>query len=260
MTRTRKVLLMLLALALLKRPVDALLANLLPDAVLVNAVAGAMVSLLLLGIPAWHLRPWTSPRLVQRKSLWEGMGLSVLMAVLVRFGTVPLDAAWQGFLGIAPEALPAPESLPAAMLYVLTLAVIPSIIEEMYFRGALLTGLLDGSRRVTAVLLTTPAFALMHGNAANLPSLLAASLMLTLLMLHTGRIGAPAAAHLVYNLLAFVPVRLPLWGSGLACAAMIVLAVRMIFRWPKIAHPPMKRADGLIAGAALAVLAMLYFV
>ena len=260
MTRTRKVLLMLLALALLKRPVDALLVNMLPDTAAVNAAAGAMVSLLLLGLPAWQLRPWTSPRLMQRKSPWEGMGAGALLAVLCRAALTPVDAAWQGFLGITPEMLPVPEGLPTAMLYVLTLAVVPSIIEEMFFRGALLTGLLDGSKRWTAVLLTAVSFALMHGNAANLPSLLATSLVLTLLMLRTGRLASAVAMHLVYNLTAFVWRGMPLWGSLLAGLMLLGGVVWCCVRRMKIAHPPMKKADGLIACAALAVLAMLYFV
>ena len=86
------------------------------------------------------------------------------------------------------------------------------------------------------------------------------SLVLTLLMLHTGCIAVPITAHLVYNLLVFVPARLPLWGSGLAGLAVIALVVRMIYRQPKMACLSMKRLDGLIAGAALAVLALQYFV
>ena len=263
MTKTRRALLVLLALALLKGPLDALLANLLPDA-FVDPVpqwlAGAVVSVLLLGLPAWRLRPWTSPRLVRGVSLGKGIALGMLAAVMCRFSFSPVDAAWQSLLGVVPEMANAPEGLSAALWSVLALAVIPAVTEEAFFRGALLTGLLDGSRRITAILLTTLAFALMHGNAANLPSLLGVSLVLTLLMLHTGCIAVPIAAHLVYNLLAFVPAHLPLWGSVLTGAALIVMVGRMIIRQPKMACQPMKWLDRLIAGAALAVLALQYFV
>ena len=85
MPKTRRALLVLLALALLKGPLDALLAKLLPDA-LVDPVpqwlAGAVVSVLLLGLPAWRLRPGSSPRLVRGVSLGKGIGLGVLAAVL----------------------------------------------------------------------------------------------------------------------------------------------------------------------------------
>lgn len=259
MTKTRRALLVLLALALLKGPADALLANLLPD-VSVDPVpqrlAGAVVSMLLLGLPAWRLRPWTSPRLVLGMSLGKGIGLGVLAAVLCRFSFGVLDASWQRMLGVVPEMANAPEGLSAALWSVLALAVIPAVTEEAFFRGALLTGLLDGSRRITAILLTTLAFAMMHGNAANLPSLLGVSLVLTLLMLHSGCIAVPIAAHLVYNVLAFVPAHLPLWGSVLAGAALIAMVGWMIIRQPKVAHPPMKWQDGAIAVAVIGVLLM----
>ena len=120
--------------------------------------------------------------------------------------------------------------------------------------------LLDGSRRVTAVLLTTLTFALMHGNAAVLPSLLAASTLLTLLMLQSGRIAVPVTAHLVFNLTALIRFDIPLWGSVLAGVLLIALAACLIARLPRIVHQPMKWPDGLIAAAALAVLVALTFI
>ena len=259
MTKTRRALLVLLALALLKGPVDALLAKLLPDA-FVDPVpqwmAGAVVSVLLLGLPAWRLRPWTSPRLVLGMSLGKGIGLGVLAAAMCRFSFSPVDAAWQRLLGVVPEMANGTEGLSAALWSVLALVIIPAVTEEAFFRGALLTGLLDGSRRITALLLTTLAFALMHGNAANLPSLLGVSLVLTLLMLHTGCIAVPITAHLVYNLLAFVPAHLPLWSSVLAGAALMAMVGWMIIRQPKMACLPMKWQEGAIAAAVIGVLLM----
>lgn len=263
MTNTRRALLTLLALALVKLPLDAALAALLPDASVnpvVNGIAGAAVSLLLLGIPAWMLRPWTSLRLVRVKSRGQGVLIGVLLAVLCRVALTPVDAAWQDYLGLATDALPMPESLPVAMVCLLTMAVIPAVTEEAFFRGALLTGLLDGSRRVTAVLLTTLSFTLMHGNAANLPSLLVLSLLLTLLMFRTGSIAAPVMMHLVYNLTAFVPVEAS-FGRRLLCGAgLTAVALWWGVRREKYAHPPMCWLDGLIAGAALAAMAAQYFV
>lgn len=263
MSKTRRVLLILLALALLTRPMDILLAAMLPDASVnpvPQCIGGMLVTLLLLGLPAWLLRPWRSIRLPQKKNVWPGIGLAVIAGLLTRMATSPVDAAWQGWLGLTPDALPVPETVPVAMLYVVALAVVPAVAEEIFFRGALLTGLLDGSRRITAVLLTTLTFALMHGNAANLPSLLAASLMLTLLMLHTGRIIVPMAAHFFYNISALNWVNIPGWGSILCGAGLIALMAYIIARQPKVAHSPMKWADGLIAAATIAALVTLYFI
>lgn len=263
MSKTRKALLTLLALAVLKMPVDLLLAAMLPDASVspvVNCVVGAAVSLLLLGLPAWALRPWTSLRLPQKKSAWPGVLLGAAMALMTRAAMAPVDAAWQGWLGLAPDALPVPETVPVAAVYILCLAVVPALTEESFFRGALLTGLLEGSHRITAVLLTALSFALMHGSLAELPGLLMISLVLTLVMLHTGHVAAAVTTHFFYNISALAWAGLPGWGSGLCGALLIGMAAYIILCQPKMAHPPMKKADGLIAAAALGVLAALYFI
>ncbi len=263
MSKTRRMLLILLGIALLRRPADMLLKVLLPDASVAPAavcIGGMMMTILLLGVPAWLMRPWQSLRLPQQKSRTPGILLGAVMAVVCRAAITPLDGAWQAWLNVTPDALPMPESVPMAMLYILTLAVIPALAEEAFFRGALLTSLLDGSRRVTAVLLTAVSFALMHGSLAQLPGHLVFSLLLTLLMIRTGRIAVPMAAHFVYNLTALNWVSVPLWGSALCGLALIALAAWIIIRRPKYAHPPMKGTDGLIAAAALAAMAASYLI
>lgn len=261
MSKMRKALLVMLTLALIKRPLDMLLAAVLPDVsveAMPHLLATAAVSLLLLGVPALLLRPWTSVRLVRNEKPWLCLLLAVCAPLLTRAAMTPVDAGWQQALGLTAETMPLPGNGAETALYILCLAVIPAVTEEGFFRGGLLTGMLDGSRRPAAVVLTTLFFALMHGEAAHLPSHLAVSFMLTLLMLHTGCLAVPAAAHFFYNISALVWVQLPLWGSILSGALLIVLAVYIIARQPKIAHLPMKRLDGLIAGAALIVLAAMY--
>ena len=257
MSKTRRVLLLLLALALLRRPLDLLLGVMLPDASVnpvPQCVAGMVLSALVMGLPAWLLHPWTSVRLTKAKSIGPGMVLGVSAALLTRAAMAPVDGAWQGMMNLAPDALPVPESIPMSMLYIAALMIVPAVMEESFFRGAVLTGLLDGSRRVTAALLTTLTFVLMHGTLANLPSLLVLSLMLTLLMLHSGQIAVPVTAHLVYNLTALSGGTPNPLGSLLCGAILIGLAVLICIRQPKIAHQPMQIPDALIAGAAVAVL------
>lgn len=263
MSKTRRVLLLLLILAVLRWPLDVLLAAMLPDASVnpvPQCVAGMLLSVVLLGVPAWMQHPWTSDRLTKQKSALPGFVAGLVMALLLRAAMSPVDAAWQQWLNLAPDALPVPESIPVAMLYILALTVVPAVMEEVFFRGALLTGLLDGSRRVTAFLLTSVTFALMHGSLANLPSLLLLSGGMTLLMLWSGNIAAPIVTHLVYNLTALNWPGMPLWGSGLCGAGLIALTVRLCIRQPRYAHQPMKRTDGLIAAASLIILAATYFV
>ena len=263
MSKTRLALWVTLALALVTRPLDILLGAMLPD-VSVNplpqCLAGMLASLLLLGLPAWLMRPWTSIRLTRAKSLWPGLLMAVGGALLLRGALSPVDTAWQRWLEIAPNPLPAPANLPTALLYVLALTAIPALAEEAFFRGALLTSLLDGSRRAAAVALTTVIFALMHTSAANLPSLLAVSLFLTLLMLRTGCIAVLKTAHLVYNLTALGGIALPGWGSMLCGAGLAGILMMLCVRRQKIVHQPMNRGDGWIAALTLAVLTALKFV
>lgn len=261
MSKMRKALLVMLVLALVKRPLDMLLAAVLPDISVEAApqlLAAAATALLLLGMPALLLRPWTSPRLVQPEKQWPCLALAICVPLLTRAAMTPVDAAWQQALGLMAESMPVPQSAAMVALYILCLAIVPAVAEEAFFRGSLLTGLLDGSRRATAVVLTTLFFALMHGSLASLPSLLAVSLMLTLLMLHSGQVWVPVTAHFFYNICALAWGQIPWWGSLISGALLMVLTVYIIFRQPKMAHPPMKGLDGLIAEAALVALAAMY--
>ena len=263
MSRTRRALLAVLALSLLKRPADWFLAALLPAAAVnpvPQCVAGMLVSLLLLLLPAWLLRPWTSARLTRTDSLWPDLCLASAAALLARITLPALDAAWQGWLNVSPAQLPVPEGMPMTLLYMAALAVVPALAEEAFFRGAVLTALLDGSRPFTATLLTAMTFALMHGRLANLPSLLCISLLLTALMLRTGHIAVPMTAHLIYNLTVLWTFRIPAWGSCLCGAVLAALLIMLCVRRGEMAHPPMKRLDGLLAAAALLVLSAMYFV
>ncbi|MDD6051579.1 MAG: CPBP family intramembrane metalloprotease [Clostridiales bacterium] len=263
MSRTRRTLLALLALALLKRPADRVLATMLPDVSVSPVpicVAGMLVSLLLLGLPAWLLRPWTSARLTRTDALWPDLCLAIVAGLLARVALPPLDAAWQGWLRISPASMPVPSGLPMTLLYSLALSVVPAVTEEAFFRGALLTSLLDGGRRSAAALMTALAFVLMHGRVANMPSLMAVSLLLTALMLRTGHVAVPMTAHLIYNLTALWMLMIPAWGSILCGAVLAAMLMMLCVRRGEMAHPPMKRLDGLLAAAALLVLAGMYFV
>lgn len=261
MSKMRKALLVMLTLALVKRPLDMLLAAVLPDVSVEAApqlLAAAATALLLLGVPALLLRPWTSLRLVQPEKQWPCLVLAVCVSLLTRAAMTPVDSAWQQALSLTAETMPMPQNAAMVALYIICLAVIPAVAEEAFFRGSLLTGLLDGSRRPTAVLLTTLFFALMHGSIANLPSLLTVSLLLTLLMLHSGRVLVPVTAHFFYNICALAWVQIPWWGSVLSGVLLMVLAMYILIRQPKMAHPPMKWLDGLIVAAVLTVLAATY--
>lgn len=255
MSKTRKALLTLLLLSLVRRPLNLLLPAIWPTMAteaLPCYLAALTGTLLALALPAWLLHPWRSDRLTRQPvllSLAEG----ACLALLTRAAGLALDAAWQGALDLSARSIPAPGTLAETLLYIAALVIIPALAEECFFRGAVLTSLLDGTRRWTAILLTAAFFALMHTSLANLPSLLLLSLMLTLLMLRTGHISAPIAAHLVFNLTALFRLSPPMWVCILCGAALVGWLVRTGIRLPKRAHPPMQPADALLAAASLAL-------
>lgn len=256
MSKTRKALLTLLLLTLVRRPLDLLLSAVWP-AMATEALpcywAALTGTLLSLALPAWLLHPWRTDRMTRCRASLPGMAEGTCAALLTRIAGTALDSACQTGFSLSARVLPTPASIPETLLYFTSLVIVPAIAEECFFRGAVLTSLLDGARRWTAVLLTTAFFALMHTSLANLPSLLLLSLVLTLLMLRTGRIAAPITAHLVFNLTALCPLSLPLWVSILCGAALVGWLVRVCIRLPKRAHPPMQPANIALSAASLAL-------
>lgn len=256
MTKTRRTLLTVLLLSLLRPVTETLLARMLPAATVAPLpwwTACMTVTLLMLALPAWLLHPWRTDRLTRRCTLSTALLTGMALALLTRVSGAALDAAWQGVLGLSARSTPAPNTLPETLLYIAAMMLVPAIAEECFFRGAVLTSLLDGAPRWQAIGLTAAFFALMHTSLANLPSLLLLSLTLTLLMLHTGRIAAPIAAHLAYNLSAFLPDQPSMWLRLLCGAALVIWLVRTGIRLPKRAHPPMQRMDIALSAASLAV-------
>lgn len=262
MSKTRRTLLTVLLLALVRHPLEVVLASLVPD-LAPEPVAGCLAALtgtlLAVALPAWLLHPWRSDRLPRRRTALISIAEGAALALCIRMAGMALDALWQGALDLSVQGMDAPRSVPETLLYAAVMMIVPALAEECFFRGAVLTSLLDGARRWTAILLTTAFFALMHTSLANLPSLLLLSLFLTLLMLRTGRIVAPIAAHLVYNLTAWLPFAPPVWGSLLCGALLAAWLIRTCMRLPRMAHPPMQRTDLLLSGAALAACMASFF-
>ena len=263
MTRTRMTLLVTLALALLRAPLAAAMQALLPDlaqAPLTNYAAMIAQSILLFALPGCLLMPaWRTQRRTARES-WMWVLLALGLAALARAVSTPLNAWWAEKLGAPGSMLPRAEGPLENAVQLLAVAVIPAAAEEIFFRGALLTNLLQRGSRTQALLLTTAMFALMHGSLPGLPGHLLISLMLTLLMLRTGRIEVAVTAPFFYNIAALVWRTVPEWGSLLCRAALIGLTAYVISRQPKISHPPMRKADGVIAAAAMVLLAAMYFI
>ena len=262
-TRTRATLLTLMGLVALQLPVATLLALLLPDASVnpeVNYVASALLTVVLYGLPGWLLTPTWQHASDQpgKPALW--CILAVGAACVARLVTTPLNAWWTGLVNAPVSPLPQAEGPLGMALMVLAVAVLPAVAEELFFRGAVLTNLLRAGSRWQALLLTTLMFALLHGSLAGLPGHLLISLLLTLMMMHSGQLAVPIIAHMAYNLLALPgwqtgPV-VPWIAGGLLLALLLVLALRL----PRGKSRRLPLEEGLLCGVILAAMALRYLI
>lgn len=256
-------LLTLLCLTVLREPVAVLLGALLPDVSVapeVNYAADMAQSLLLFALPGLLLTTRGDTPTTEGRKLPVWLLVGVACAVLARAALTPLNNWWAGLLGVQGAMVPVAQGTAAQVLQVLSLAVVPAIAEELFFRGALLRDLRRCCGRWTALLLTTLMFALLHGSVAGLPGHLAISLLLTLLMLHSGSILVPITAHLCYNLLGLVwpqTAAVAAWLCGCALAAAVAA---MMLRLPKGGERRLNRVDMLLCAVILAVMAAQYFV
>lgn len=259
--RTRWTLLVLLVLTLARIPLALALSRLLPEASVapqISYVASLMQSLLLFALPGWLLTP---PRRAAEPEQCTGAGMYLLalaVAVLARGVATPLNAWWAGLLEAPASVLPQAEGPMGATLMVLAVAVVPAVAEEMLFRGALLTNLLRTGSRWQAAALTVLMFALLHGSPAGLPGHLIISLLLTLLMMHTGSLAVPIAVHMLYNLLALCwpdMGGLAPWIAGLLLA---LLTAWLLVKLPRGKTRRMPATEMLLCAAILLAMAAQY--
>jgi len=155
--------------------------------------------IVLLGIPAVLMRPWRSSRLAEEKRWWIYAAF-LLTAAAVQPLAKHLGPYWTDLIGAGEaNAYPVPVNALETLLMICALAVLPAVCEEAFFRGAMLCGLMKKLGRSGAFWLTAAVFVLMHWQAEMLPFHIAVSLLLTLAMLRTGRIGLPMLMHAVIN-------------------------------------------------------------
>ncbi|MBE5797613.1 MAG: CPBP family intramembrane metalloprotease [Clostridiales bacterium] len=265
MTRLRLTLAAMLALTLLRTPVTLLTTLLLPDAAVApvtNALAAAGQSLLLFALPGWLLRPAKEPE--EEKPhfpLGRGLLLSAVLAVLARATATPLNRWWAGLLSLPAAHLPQADGLVGLLALTLAAAVIPAVSEELLFRGALLGNLRRNGPAWQSLLLTTAMFALMHGSPAGLPGHLLIGFVLSALMLRTGRLAMPVAAHLIFNLLALFPR----WDAGAAapwiCAGLLgVLTGWLLWGLKRSERRALPLTESLMCAAILLAMGIRYLI
>ena len=132
------VLLTLLWLTLLRLPVAALLAALLPDVSVApewNYAVSIGQSLMLLALPGWLLSGRNGEGVPMRGKLPLGLLVAAMAAVLARIALPPLNEWWGQLIGADGADVPQVTGAAARILQVLALAVVPAVAEELFFRA-----------------------------------------------------------------------------------------------------------------------------
>lgn len=120
---------------------------------------------------------------------------NLLIYALVRSG-IRLPAAESPVFSAA-ELLKRP--WPMIVLVLLTVVVIPAIVEELFFRGVLFASLQSRGAVMSAIIWQAIAFSLFHANALFLLPPFLAGLLLAHIRRHCGRLWPAILAHLSLN-------------------------------------------------------------
>ena len=143
------------------------------------------------------LRTWF--RLHARALTWGLGGGAALLAVNVGYGAV---LEWAGV--VPPDVAEMLRGLLPLPALVAWAAVWAPVIEEMYFRGRLLDALTIHASPAWAALITSAAFALVHGVPEFIPAYLLFAAVLLWLRRRTGGLVAPIVAHMINNAFALL--------------------------------------------------------
>lgn len=239
MDKTRNALLVTLGVMLLRLPVGWGIQLLLPNPEGDPAIFYAALILqemLLWGLPALVMLPWRSRRLVVQERSTALCVAAVFLGFVAQAALMALTPRWVALTGAKQANILLPQNEIQWVLAVLALVVIPAIAEEAFFRGGLLTGLCDSMSALSAMLLTTVIFALMHGSLAGFPAHMAVSLLCTLAMMTKGRLRAPIILHMCYNGAALLlrdvsPALTPVLPLALMLAALVLwMLSRILWR------------------------------
>ncbi len=128
-------------------------------------------------------------------------GTAVCMLANIPANAVVEIEKWFGFSGELPE-MPLTGDPPVLFLYFLTIAVIPPLVEELFFRGVVLHSLRkygDGFAVVGSAIL----FGLYHGNFVQMVFAFIAGLVMALVVVRTNSLWPSILIHFFNNGISF---------------------------------------------------------
>ncbi|MDR0530982.1 MAG: CPBP family intramembrane metalloprotease [Oscillospiraceae bacterium] len=161
-------------------------------------------------------------------------------------------------------------TLPGVLFSLLTIAVVPALVEELFMRGVLLQPLRrygDGFAVVCSALL----FALLHQNMVQAPMAFFSGLVLGWAAVRTGSLWAPIGIHMWNNAASVILSALEekagegsyvflVYLLALGALGLVSLFVLLLQRQPRPRPvPPPRRARHYLLGSAAMVIALIYF-
>jgi len=143
------------------------------------------------------LRTWFRPD--AQTLAWGLGGGAALLAINVGYGAV---LEWAGI--VPPDVAALLRGLLPTPALVAWAAIWAPVVEEMYFRGRLLDAFTIHASPAWAALITSAAFALVHGVPEFIPAYLLFAGVLLWLRRRTGGLVAPIVAHMINNAFALL--------------------------------------------------------
>jgi uncharacterized protein len=133
------------------------------------------------------------------------LGVALQLAVIpLLYHLVILRLVDGDLSGPARDLIERADDPVGVVLLVLIAGVGAPLIEELFFRGFLLRGLLRRMGPVPAVLVSSVVFAAVHRQPLQFPALLVFGLVAGWLTVRTGRLGPAWAAHVAFNVVTIV--------------------------------------------------------
>ena len=262
-TRGEKALLAAMLVFLLRYPVAWALNGLIPDAWGSTAVYGRVIlrEMLLYLLPGMAVV--TRRKQVSHKPRWYHVPAVLAAGVMTQYLLSVLTETWTSWTGFSSSGvMPMPGTSAEWMLAALALVLIPAMAEEAFFRGLLQGTLQEEHSPVTALLLSTASFALMHASPAGLPAHLGCGLLLGVLYAGIGSLPLCILFHAAYNGAAVVwsdsPVQM-LWPWVILCAGALLLSAGYLLRNATKKGGRLTRAEWALTGLLLMMEALPYF-
>ena len=172
---------------------------------------------------------------------WKNILICILIGLIGVFGINPLISSVDTFFYYIgydlSSSLPLPmDNIGWLILNIILLAGVPSILEELVFRGVILNGF-KKCGALSAMIITSALFALIHGSVQQFVFPFLFGIILSFVALKTGSVIAPMIIHFINNALVVIlnyvnfsfEISIPTWAFALI--SIVVCIITFVVIW-----------------------------